>query len=71
MAQAMQKIQQNVGAVVNGQMPHAETVLSALLSTLSELLLSNPGHPAPLLTAFYGATGIPMVRNVVHGLKTS
>ena len=71
MAQVMPKIQQNVGAVVNGQMPHAETVLSALLSTLSELLLSNPGHPAPPLTGFYGVTGMPTVRNIVHGLETS
>ncbi|EKM49895.1 uncharacterized protein PHACADRAFT_131778 [Phanerochaete carnosa HHB-10118-sp] len=64
MAQIMQKIQRHVASVVSGQMPHAETVLSALLSTLSELLLSNPGHPAPPVVNFGSITDLSRVRNI-------
>lgn len=49
MAEVLQKAQRHVASALSGHMPHAETVLSAMLATLSALLLSHPGYPAPTI----------------------
>jgi hypothetical protein len=49
MAKVMLKIQQNIKVAVQGQMPHAETILSALVAKLSEVLIlgSSGQHEEP------------------------